>query len=100
MREMAELRESVRDFSGRADKVRDDLNLMFRGFSIQRSDTIGSRMRELNDALTNFKNTVEEFDQAVGETDIGKIQGVQESLKEAQLAVLRIEAELRSVGGS
>ena len=57
-------------------------------------------MRELNTTLTNFKKTVEEFDQAVGETDPDKMQQVQDSLKAAQLAVLRIEAELRSVGGS
>ena len=99
MREMAGLRESARAFSSRADKVLNDLNGVFRAYGIQREDTLGSRMRELNTTLTNFKKTVEEFDQAVGETDPDKMQQVQDSLKAAQLAVLRIEAELRSVGG-
>ena len=99
MREMAELRQSARAFSSRADKVLNDLNGVFRAYGIQREDTLGSRMRELNTTLTNFKKTVEEFDQAVGETDADKVQEVQESLKDAQLAVLRVEAELRSVGG-
>ena len=100
MREMAQLRESARDFALRTDKILNDLNGVFRAYRIQREDTLGGRMRELNTTLTNFKKTVEEFDQAVGETDPDKMQEVQNSLKEAQLAVLRVEAELRSVGGS
>ena len=99
MTEVAQLRESAREFAARANGAMGDLDSVFRAYGMQREDILGARMRELHVTLTNFKSKVEEFDQAVGETDIEKMREVQASLKDAQLAVLRVESELRSVSG-
>ncbi len=98
--QMVKLRESARAFSIRVDESTKELNDVYRKYKLDKSRGLGARTHELHNTLTRFRATVEELDQAIGETDVNKLKEVQASLTDAQLAVLRVESELRSVGGS
>ena len=100
MRQMSEARKALQEFSGKVDEGVSNLDAVFRFYRLNKEVGIGVRLRELRVAIDKFKSTVEEFDQAIGETDPDKLKEVQASLKDAQLAVLRVESELRSVESS
>ena len=99
MREMSEVRKAAQEFSSKVDEKASGLDAVFRSYQLDKSIGLGARIRELRITLDKFQATVREFDQAIGETNPDKLREVQESLKDAQLAVLRVESELRSVGG-
>ncbi len=98
--EMAQIRQFAREFPTQANEALERLDTLHRTFRLNRERGLGMRTRELHETVTSFRKAVGEFDLAIGETNPDKLREVLASLKDAQLAVLRVESELRSVGGS
>ncbi len=98
--EMMRLRQSASDYSERAKTAIEALDAVYRDFQLDKTKGLGVRTHELNQTLTSFSGAMEEFDKAAGGTDPDAIEVAKRQIQEAQMAVLRVESELRAIGGS
>ena len=100
MIQIREARGTIKDFSSRASTAVRDFNRLGSNYGLRQESPILARLTELQDALKGFEAIMQRIDEALGESDPEKLREIQASLQDAQLAVLRVESELRSVGGS
>ena len=94
---VANLRESLHQQSGRIEEKCSSLDKLFREFRLDRESRLGARTREIILALVEFKKKLDSLDEAIGRTDIELMNEAVHDLKQIQLGVLRVKDAIRTM---
>ncbi len=98
--ELQKVRQALGDHVGEVDRQVNALSGLFEKYRMRRGEALPDKVRELREKLLAFKEAVQDVDAAIGATNLDKLEEVKTSLADAQLAVVRVESEIRSIGGS
>ena len=94
---ISKVRELLKEQPELIKVKRTELNKFFRDFHLDREATLGSRVREIMQALGKFEKKLSELDEAIGDTNLSSISGAVTDLNQIQLAVLRVEDTVRTL---
>lgn len=97
--EMGGIRDAARGLATRTREATVQVRRLIRFYQLGSSSALGAETARLSRTLALFQEKVQGFDEALGSTNMDEIKKALKDLQQAQLAVLRVEAELRSVGG-
>ena len=79
---------------------RGDLDKLYSHFRLRGGSTLADRIKELARDMIEFAERLKELDDAMGETDMAKIESAVQGIQEVHLALLRVEAVVRGATGA
>ncbi len=97
---IADIRNKIRAKLNESSELQDRLRLFIREFHLSQPGPLGLRVGEISEALGEFEKSLKTLDDAIGRTDLALIPQAVESLKQIQLAVLRLDDVVKTMARS
>ena len=98
-----ELRSRRIALKRRAEELQEkqeNLEKLYSHFRLRGGSAVADRIKELASDMVEFAERLKELDDAMGETDMAKIESAVQGIQEVHLALLRVEAVVRGATGA